>query len=168
MPTSHKPIWERRTRSAEGEALEMAHLAAINLYETIRMAQYFEQEQYVEEGIRELTAVLSDVAVILESKERTAMDGRYPKLPRTAEEMVETLRVARDIEQIAIELHMKDKPGMTVEDEQAFLAKARRLMSALGMRARFTRDTIRQRWPEAWTLELEIEFKKILDIGRSI
>ena len=134
---------------------------AVSLSEIIATADYYGRLKEKEQAWKMMDGVLDDVSVMLEESPR--LSGRFPKMPKSFEETLEELRVARDVELIAIELLREDEKH-PVEYKEARLEKARNILDALKLRINLTKPIVMERWPGKWTPEIEAEFEKVLKL----
>ena len=139
--------------------LAMSRLA-VSLSEIIERADYYGRPKEKEEAWMMMDRVLDDVWAMLEGSPR--LEGRYPKLPKTFEENIEDLRVARDIEFIVIELLLKEGKHPT-EHREARLKRAENILDALKFRINMTKEIVMERWKGKWAPELDAEFEKVLN-----
>jgi hypothetical protein len=150
------------------DVLRMAVASATNIREQLILADAAEDREGLSEGASMLGSLLADTVDIImnagEPIELSAAQSRLPSLEWSPEELIQTLRLAIQIEEIAIDILLRDRPDLTQEENLALLDQARFLIQALGARARSTRRLIQERWPYFWTDILGIEFKKILEI----
>lgn len=152
------------------DVLKLAVASATTIREQLLLADEIGDREGLSEGAALLGSLLHDATeIVLQSGAPVglaAAQGRLPSQEWGPEELVESLRLAVQIEEIAIDILLRDRPDLTDEENAALLNEARLLTQALGARARSTRALIQERWPYSWTESLEAEFRKILEIRR--
>lgn len=147
------------------DVLRAARLAAQDASSILDMGIEFDDSTAISEGVDILAGVMSDTVHILQHAGREVGLGssrRRGTRPWMPEEMVDVLRTAIAIDQIAMEGILKTRMDLSVEQEELLMREFYRLLHAIKVRAVTTRRVIEERWPGFWGAEHDAEFLKYL------
>jgi len=130
----------------------------------------------IAEAVEKLNELLEDVGYLLNlafenclSLGTSRLPGRRDK-PLTPAEALDVLQTTLDLMRVEVESLLKERPGLTEEQEEAIRQRRDFVIGMMGYYARFFKSSIISRHPEVWTEEIEKRFDPFLKIkpfGRS-
>ena len=120
-------------------------------------------EDAIHEGAGHLgTALRYTVFVLREMEPPLSSIHRHGMNPWLPEDMIEELRLAIQIDSLAIEILLKDRPDLSMDEQAGLLEQATEVIRALQKRARTVKRVVEERWPGEWLSEHDSEFSRWL------